>query len=328
MSRRSVFALYRNAEPFKPRNQRDPASGLVEAQYLLVKHTDGLGGYGEIALQGGQPRALTSFEIDIQGAVGGDFRGGRRRGTRESIDALIDRVAEEFRRITPERPAEFDTTPSPDQSILDDRDFWPRVFVDPRGVLRVRSRDPADEGVTFVKVLHHVITNAEAALRDHSRWRAGEVPAGATHLVQVAWEPESVLRVIAKIAYGVAWNVAGPTVMAVDPLQMARLYAKGAMIDPHPHPVTEVVDAGGLQDWPAEHVACVYTTGKGVFGIVSLYGSCFEVNLMAAAPNPNPWKEPAVFVCDRSGRGISRENPGRSVETLQRLRQIVADAPR
>src|ERR1700674_5783998 len=67
LSRKSAYAMHLlEAGPRGRHRRTDPASGLIEAEYVLVPHP--LGGYNETALRAGageSPTALPYIEIDV-----------------------------------------------------------------------------------------------------------------------------------------------------------------------------------------------------------------------------------------------------------------------
>ena len=86
------------AGPRGRRSRKDPASGFIEAQYVLVPHP--LGGYNETALKAGageSPTALPYIEIEV---ANGSFLCRRRA----SVPSESDKLVATFERLLERKP--------------------------------------------------------------------------------------------------------------------------------------------------------------------------------------------------------------------------------
>jgi hypothetical protein len=164
---RSIFALYRTNKGPPPRDKRKPESGAVEARYTLVKE-DWIGGYREVVLRAHRdPISLPSIEIDIttlyaprHGAASEDIGERvilRRRGdTLEDVNRIVKAVLKVVEGPQDESgllgkiPVEL--LSEADVDIASDPDFWPRVFFDLRGRLKIRARD-GQEAIRLINIV-------------------------------------------------------------------------------------------------------------------------------------------------------------------------------
>jgi hypothetical protein len=147
LSRNSAYAMHLlEAGPRGRRSRKDPASGFIEAQYVLVPHP--LGGYNETALKAGageSPTALPYIEIEV---ANGSFLCRRRA----SVPSEIDKLMATFERLHECKPdqdglvAEVDVLTHDLGEIGNDPDFWPRIVLDLKGRLFIRARSPEESG--------------------------------------------------------------------------------------------------------------------------------------------------------------------------------------
>ena len=304
LSRRSIFAAWRNTRDFKvhaKRLRRDPASGSIEASYLIRKDPED-GFYREVAVLGGQPVALPSIQLNVSGhsLSGGDVLG--RVDAQEPGD--IDRLIDALHKSIDGPPDSSGCIGSLDVQLLDEHDveivrdpnFLPRAYLNLAGRPKIRARS-GEEAQRFARVLLYLTTQGH--FRDHGGWRGGEVKAGTTHRLRLEWDERKVLRVIAKIAYGVAWLKVGPEVTEHDLWPCLRKYVVGEAPEEAQSPVREVHEPGSIKAWPDYHLAGVEPVRDGLRGLVSVYGA-FHVVDFDSSHDPLI-QEPVVAICRLSG---------------------------
>lgn len=273
LARRSIFALHRIAGGPPVRDKKRPKSGFIETRYVLVKGW--MGGYDEVALRTGQlPIPLPCIEVDMVGL------GEARSHGLKSQD--VDRLVESLLEVVKGPPdgtgllgeISLELLDEHDVHIASDPDFWPRAFLDLTGQPKIRARDP-EEAKRLVGIL--VTLAKRGAFRNHSSWGTGEVSAGTPHYVRIIYDVPSVFRIIAKIAYGVAFLQAGPEVMFHDPFRHVRRYIICEEQEGQASPVRELSEPGSIKDWPEHHLVVVELCQGHLRGIVTLYGACHLV---------------------------------------------------
>ena len=121
--------------------------------------------------------------------------------------------------------------------------MWPRVYLDLKGCIKIRARS-GEEALRFLAVF--VDLAMQGHLRDYSGWRGGEVKTGALHRLRLEWDERKVLRVVAKIAYGVAWLKVRPEVTERDPWSCLREYVVGEAPNDAQSSVREVHEPGSI----------------------------------------------------------------------------------
>ncbi len=166
------------------------------------------------------------------------------------------------------------------QPYVDDPEYWPRIFLDGRGLLRVGARTTAEA----TRFLSDVLTAVRAGAFDRigETWRTVIVPPGTLHEIRVTSRAEPIRRLVAKVAYGLAVLAVGdPISIGGDPWGELRRYVlDGSVSDPHPVRYYAPVRAVDLV--PGCHVAVVRITNGLVQVVVSLHGSCYIVRVGSA----------------------------------------------
>lgn len=271
-----MFALFRLTDGPHPRNRRRRESGAALLDYLLVKDA-ALGGYNEVALlTGGKPYTLPSIEVDTETLLV------RRKGV-SVTDA--ERLAEAIRALH-QRLSETDGMVAVDVRLLsaessrihDDKDWWPRIFLDLRDRLVIRARTPEEAGKlmrTVFEIVHDV------RFQDYSGWRHGEIVSGTQHYWAVTEDRIAVARVVAKMAYGVLRWRAENGWHETEQLERVRVFVRFGRETEFPGWVIPRSDVKSFQQWQSYHVVAVKNSGGCIRAIVCIFGACFEVELGA-----------------------------------------------
>jgi hypothetical protein len=113
------------------------------------------------------------------------------------------------------------------------------------------------------------------AFREHG-WMRGEMPAKTPHHFAVEYDDEAVVRIIAKIAYGVCFQGTGSEIMSSEPFTPIRRFILGLE---HLTPVVEISAPGTITSYPDHHLTAVHLRHGRVAGTVVLYGGCHSVDL-------------------------------------------------
>ncbi len=296
LGRSSIFALYTIDAGPPGRDKRDPESGLIRTQYALVKYPDG--GYNEVVFKAGREFPITLPTIQINPETGNGW-------VRGDLPEDVDRLREALSVLLSTKPdstgfvEEVSVTSlgAEQHAIASDSEFYPRIFLDLGGRLQVRARSP-EESVKFSRLLFAYLQGG--AFRDHSSWTTRNIVAGTPHHIRLAYNNTSVLRVVAKIAYGTYLCGFGPSLMASDDFQEIRnSVLAGATATSAP--ITEIAGLPGtINSWPDHHVAAIGCKVGRLTGIVSLYGARHVVDF---GPVPSQLAEaaPITATCRRKG---------------------------
>jgi hypothetical protein len=167
-----------------------------------------------------------------------------------------------------------------EKSIVDDPNFWPRIYLDIGGELRIRARD-GEEALRFMKAFD-VLERNGAFKEHHSRWQTGEIPAHTPHHVCLAWDERTLNRVLAKaacatlVAHAMRQKVDLPAVLLS--LERLRHYVTEAL------PIDEFIELSGvysepwsLTDWPDQHVIAFDQQNNIIRAWIVYYGTCFTM---------------------------------------------------
>ena len=317
VSRRSLYALKIAGAGPRGRHKRS-TSGVIEAELLIVRHP--LGGYSESGLRaGGQaPTTLPSIEID----VGRSWNGRTRGACPEDVDQLRAVLSEMFDDLVSQpdtvREVSVKLIDQGDSEIAEDPDFWPRAFLDLGGRLFIRARDVA-EATEFMSALQ---THLEAgAFRDHSSWQSGRIESGTPHRVHLSFLRSSVLRIVAKIGYGLAFLHYPPELVSDALLDHVRRYVIKGVPEDSP-PVHQFSDHNLLERWKDEHVASVGVIGNDLVGIVSLYGDIYKITF---GPVPLTFRNvtPVGAVCSISARRVKLLAPADAATKFKSLSESI-----
>ena len=278
------------------RDKHRPKSGSIQARYVLVK--DWMGGYNEVALRAGQlPISLPCIELDVTGFSGARVRGLKPEDVDSVVDSLLDVVKGPPDRTGLVGEITVELLEEHDVHITSDPDFWPRAFLDLAGQLKIRARDPGEAE----RLAASLITLAKKGVfRYHGGWATGEVSTGTLHHVSMIYDESSVFRIVAKIAYGVAFLHVGPEVMYHDPFGHLRRYIVGEGQHERDSPVRELSEPASIKDWPEHHLVMVEPSRGHLRGIVALYGGCHIVEFGPASV-PLLQAQPVVAISRRDG---------------------------
>ncbi len=307
VARRSIFALYRLDKGPPPSDKKQSDSGAVEAKYVLVK--DWLGGYNEVVPRSHRdPIPLPCIEFDVTRLSTHRFRA----TSEEVISRVRGAAPEDVRRLVkavlkvvqgpPDKSGLLGEVPvellsEAESGIASDPDFWPRVFLDLKGRLKIRARD----GQEATQLLEAVVYLAQqGAFRDLTGWATGQVQAGTPHLFCLEWNYNALLRVVAKIAYGTACRRALPKVFESKSLRQIRDFVLGTQNGNTTSPVRQISDIESISDWPDHHVVLIESRRNQLQGIVVLCGACFIVDL-GENPLPEVFARPVVAMSRRDG---------------------------
>jgi hypothetical protein len=294
-ARRSPFALYRIDKGPPPRNNRRPDSGSVESRYALVK--DWTGGYIEVVLRARRdPIPLPCIELDVA------TLNCRRHGvTPEDMDRLVQGILSVVEGPPDESGLLGDVAvellSEAEADIRSDPDFWPRVFLDLSGQLKIRARDVEEAKRVFEAA---VKLARLGVFKDHSRWATGEVPGGTPHRVCLEWDDRALLRVVAKIAYATACLQAAPGELESESLRQLRRFVLGNQDHDATLPVRQISPAKSITEWPDHHVVLIESNRGQLHGVVDLYGTCFFVDL-GKDPLPAVFARPVVAMSRKDG---------------------------
>lgn len=295
VGRRSLYSLYVLTQGPRGRDKRKPQSGAIQARYFLVKNP--LGGYGEAAFRVGEelPETLPHIEIDVRGRTEIRRRGMKPQDVERLVRTLLDIVtrAPNVDGFLGEVTVLTDSLPGIDS----DQDFWPRIVLGLSGKPFIRARD-ASEALRFTGALLENLNTI--AICGYDKWTKAEIVAGTPHDVLLSYDPRSVQRVVAKIAYGLAYLRCGGTTTAEELYPQIRQFVRGIMSDTDQTPVKELGRPGSMTIWPDHHVAFVGSWGQRVTGLVSMYGDCHLVDFGPSANAPATFGSTAA-TCRRDG---------------------------
>jgi hypothetical protein len=307
VARRSIFALYRLDKGPPPSDKKQSDSGAVEAKYVLVK--DWLGGYNEVAPRSHRdPITLPCIEFDVTslgthrfGATSEEGITRVRGSTPEDVKRLVEAVLKVVQG-PPDKSGLLGEVPvellsEAESGIASDPDFWPRVFLDLKGQLKIRARDGQEATRLFEAVVYRAQRGAFKAL---SGWATWQVQAGTPHLFCLEWNYSALLRVVAKIAYGAAYCRALPKILESESLRQVRDFVLGTQNGNTTLPVRQIGDTESISDWPDHHVVLIESCRNRLQGIVALCGACFIVDL-GENPLSEVFARPVVAMSRRDG---------------------------
>jgi len=319
LARRSIFALYRMGGGPVVRHKEKPESGSIEVRYALVKDNV-VGGYSEVGLRTGQlPVILPCIEVDIGGGSGCRIHGLKP----EDVDRLVDALLQSVKGPPDESGCVGEISAAlleeNDVDIVSDPDFWPRAFLDLRGYLKIRARNP-EEGERFANLI--IPLAKKGIFNDHSRWVNSRIVGGTPHHIAIKYDQPSVLQVVAKIAYGVLAFHVGASVLANDPFASLRKYICQETQGEEDSPVQELTDPGNFSAWPDHHLAAIEPYEGKIRGIVVLYGGCFVIQfgpLQGISTNTLP----VIAMSRRDGTHTRIADNNTAHQVLRDLRNLV-----
>lgn len=318
LSRKSLLAIHALSIQGSPRHPKRPTSGLLQAGCLLVEHP--LGGYGESVLRAGQKlQALSHVEIKV---VPGEPVEARVRGPSWEES---ERIFSGFKSVLANVPGpdglvcEINVSLEVPPSVAEDPDFWPRMILLPDGKLMIRARNP-DEAKRLGLAMTQLVLNAPP--RSPSTWTSSEIKGGTTHQLMIQCEPNSVRRIVAKIAYGVFHCIAGLEMPKGDDIRL-RHYILGNSV-PGYEPVSESPTPDQTTTDTAFHFVALAPEHDRQAAIVCLYRNSFRVQIGSAG---TALPKPILLLCatDRSGMRLATTDEAESI--LKGLESLTWIAP-
>ena len=317
VARKSMLAIHALTAPVAPRHPERPTSGHLKPTYFMVKHPEG--GYGETLFSAGERASLLPyFEIKV---VPGEPLEGRVRGTTEDARRLLDT----FRRGLKNTPGpdrflfEIKVSCELDQSISDDKNFWPRIVLLPGDRLLLRGRNPG-EIIRFMHVLMQMATSNYTVPEAWST-KGSEIKGGTPHLMSLRFDPQTVRRIAAKVAYGLFTTVTNRSLDADHDLYL-RQYILG-LWDSMEEPVSEEPDSPTTTTSDNPHYVLLSPAHDPHAAVVCLYGFKFRVELGSQGELPAP----VVMICQIDGSGIRPASPDEIKEIIENITGITFTQP-
>lgn len=320
VSRKSVLAINALASPLRPRHPDRPTSGNLQPSYLLVKSP--LGGYCESLLSSGEKmRSLAYFETKV---VPGEEVQIRVRGA-SSADAqlLLELYRKAMRfneKLAPgELVCEVRANLELDPEIASDPEFWPRMVLLPGNRIMFRARDP-EELVRCAKVLESLARSAYQV--DPSKWQSDvQITAGTVHRIGFDFDPQSVRRIAAKIAFALFCTIKKDRLPPVADARM-RSYILGKEASPD-----EPVSVGPAPTtWTTSsdpHFVLLAPAHDRTAAFVNLYAFCFRVDLGEAGILPNP----EGIICEIDGSEMRRASDEEIAIFAARMKDLAFSRP-
>jgi hypothetical protein len=238
--------------------------------------------------------SLPHFEAKV---VVGEALEGRIRGP---SPAAAQRLLDTFRLALKNKPGpdgcvcSITTDLGLDPSISADPDFWPRIVLLPGDRLVLRGRDP-DELMRFLNVFMQLVLGDYKV--DADRWGSGSViKGGTTHSISLDYDPQTLRRIAAKIAYGLfihfsshSLDEAQDVLLRQYVLGLSESESEPVSVSPWPEPMV-------TSDSP--HYVVLSPANDQEAAIVCIYGFAFRVELGVAARS---LPAPAVVICQIDG---------------------------
>jgi hypothetical protein len=297
VARRSVLAIHALSSSLGPRHPERPTSGHLKPVHLLAKHPHG--GYGETLFScGDRLSSLPYFEVNF--ATDRDIRGRFHGASATDAQRLLDT----FRRGLTRQPAadgslfslKVDCNLAPE--IAEDPEFCPRIVLLPGDRLLLRARSP-EEAMRYVNVFMGLVSSDYKV--DSAKWGEGTVIKGGTpHSLVLNYNPQTIRRVAAKIAYTLFAILSGhPLERRSDPLMrryildLPRQVNGFGPVSAAPEPATSTTS-----DEP--HFVVLSPAHDRAAAVVCLYGFKFRVDLGEGSQLPNP----IVVLCEIDGSSM------------------------
>jgi hypothetical protein len=290
LSRRSPFALCTIESGPSGREKRKPRSGMIRAEYILVKNS--LGGYAETHVWAGAkpPEQLPSIEIEPSGK-----HLARRRGRSPEEHSHLVRALCQVLNSGSVDKIEFNTAPL--HEIGDDPDFWPRAALRPDGKLFLRARDQR-EAEFFISELKTFLSSPQAY--EYSSWKNSEVEGGTAHSFCVRSDAIKVHRALTKIAFSLAFLNYGDFSIQDDSFLRIRDYVSKGSGFGQEYAIEQFREFKGLDCTLEHHSAFVGPWGDRMIGAVKVYGVCFGVDF-GLVPSRLAGSSPMVATCRTDG---------------------------
>jgi hypothetical protein len=265
------------AGPRGRHRRTDPASGLIEAAYVLVPHP--LGGYNETAFKAGvgeSPRALPYIEINV---ADGSYTCRRRASGPVEIDKLVS-LCEEMLSRKPQKDGlicQVGVRIYELGEIGNDPEFWPRIVLDLKDQLFIRARNPEEAKKFFNALVQYLRL---PAFKDYSRLVTGPPIQGSTpHQIMILHDTYQVGRVFAKIVSSFAFVALGNSAKQLPMFRTLRSYALGDLTEGWDGLFQELRLPGSLTHFQDCHVAGIAVRNSHLVGLVSLFGGLGLVDL-------------------------------------------------
>ncbi len=317
VARKSTLAIHALTAPVAPRHPERPTSGHLKPEYLMVKHPEG--GYGETLFSAGERASLLPyFEFKV---VPGEPLEGRVRGTTEGAGRLLD-VFRSGLKNTP-RPDRFlfelNVSCDLDQSISEDKHFWPRIVLLPGDRLLLRGRNP-EEITRFMHVFMQLATSDYSVPKAWST-NGGEIKGGTPHILTLKFNPQAVRRIAAKVAYGLFATVTNGSLES-DHDAYLRHYILG-LLDSTDEPVFEGPTLLTTTTSNKPHYVVFLPDHDPQSAIVSLYGYAFRIELSPQSKLSNP----VAVICQIDGSGIRLASAGETREIIDSVASVTFSQP-
>jgi hypothetical protein len=317
VARKSMLAVHALTSPVAPRHPERPTSGHLRPEYLMVKHPEG--GYGETLFSARERVSLLPyFEIKV---VPGEPLEGRVRGTTEDARRLLD----VFRRGLKSTPGpdrflfEINVSCDLDQSISDDKGFWPRIVLLPGDRLLLRGRN-SEEVTRFMHVFMQFATS-DYVVPEKWSTNGGEIKGGTPHLMALKFNPQAVRRVAAKVAYGLFATVTSGS-LDRDHDEYLRRYILG-LLDSTDEPVFEGPMTLTTTTSNKPHCVVFSPEHDPQSAIVSLYGFVFRIELGPRSKLSNP----VAVVCQIDGSELRLASADETREIIDSISSITFSQP-
>jgi hypothetical protein len=308
LSRRSPFALCTIERGPVGRHRRRPSSGVIQAEYVLVR--DSLGGYAETLVQAGKPpRRLSSIEIAV---VSGRHLARRRGGNPSEHHQLVRRLRNVLANESADR---VEIKIGPQHELSSDPDFWPRAVLRSDGELFIRARNKEEAKFLWTEMR---ILLASSLVDDYSGWSSSELTGGATHHFCMRFDAIKVHRALMKIACSVAFLNYRELCSQLDRFLGVRDYVRnGIGIEPE-YAMAQLGEFRGLDASADHHYAHVGPLRDRVIGALSVYGVRILVDfgpLVSGLRN-----RPAMTVtCRTDGKGCETLSDDLARQTAKSL---------
>ena len=309
-TRSGLFAPRRVVSGPSPGHRKNPASGVLDAHYTFAPDPDG--GFNDVRYVAGKetPITLPSFQFDAESKTGKI-----RYAVPEDVDRLVAALLKAANSPA-EAPAEIELRPvdTDDEHHANQR-FLPRISLalDGKLVITARSKIEVESLITYAVFFAKNPTVLNRG--EPTRW---EVPGGTPHLFKLVTRPEDELRIVSKIALGAATCLVGGNALRGSEFDRIRAFVADAA-GGQSSPARRVLPGKELEGWPDHHLAIVVHRGGLLYGVVCLYGLCYDVEL--AQVEPPEERMIGAAVSRRDGREtflVSRQEARKVLEAIER----------
>ena len=175
-----------------------------------------------------------------------------------------------------EAPHEIEFRPlEPDDPRALDPRFLPRVSLGLDGALVVTARS-LSEAEVLMAVAFYIAKNQSRFKREPPR--AWSVPAGVDHSAAIYVRENDDLRIVSKVAFGVALCRLGVDSLRGPGFNGLRAFLTEGIVQDS-RSARRILPGRELSGWPDHHVAVVERRKGRLRGIVVLSGLCYEIAL-------------------------------------------------